>query len=119
MPFRNAVLVLVSILILGGLFFVLRPDPPSSEPGNRSVEVGISDGSMDPREIPVRQGDRVRLRITSDSPVEIHVHGYDLEGEVGPGQETVLSFEADDTGRFPIEDHETGAGLGVLVVEPR
>ena len=74
---------------------------------------------MSPEEVSVRQGDRVNMGITSNSPVEIHVHGYDLEREVGPGGPTELSFEADLAGRFPMEDHETENELGVLVVEPR
>jgi hypothetical protein len=57
--------------------------------------------------------------LTSESPVEVHLHGYDLEEEVLPGEETELSFEADATGRFEIEDHETEAQLGTLLVQPR
>jgi FtsP/CotA-like multicopper oxidase with cupredoxin domain len=74
---------------------------------------------MNPDEINVEKGDFVTLRLTSESPVEVHVHGYDLEGNVSPGEETDLSFEADATGRFEIEDHETEAQLGTLLVQPR
>ena len=59
------------------------------------------------------------LRFASDTPVEVHLHGYDLEEEVSPGEETELSFEADATGQFEIEDHETEAPLGTLLVQPR
>ena len=117
---RFAVLAVISILILGGLFLVLRPDPPAaSAPGERSFELEIRDDGMNPEEVSVREGDRVTMNVTADRPVEIHVHGYDLEGEVEPGETTELSFEADLTGRFPVEDHGTEAELGVLVVEPR
>jgi hypothetical protein len=61
----------------------------------------------------------VTLRLSLESPVEIHLHGYDLEGNVLPGEETELSFEADTTGRFEIEDHETETQLGTLLVQPR
>ena len=74
---------------------------------------------MNPNEISVQEGDFVTLRLSSESPVEIHLHGYDLEGDVLPGEETDLSFEAEDTGRFEIEDHETEAQLGTLLVQPR
>ncbi len=57
--------------------------------------------------------------MTSEEPVEVHVHGYDLEEEVEPGEPAILAFEADVTGRFEIEDHDTGNQLGTLVVEPR
>lgn len=36
-----------------------------------------------------------------------------------PGEVTELSFEAYVTGRFEIEDHETEAPLGTLLVQPR
>jgi FtsP/CotA-like multicopper oxidase with cupredoxin domain len=51
---------------------------------------------MNPDEIDVTEGDRVTLRLTSDAPVELHLHGYDLEAEVSPDE-----------------------ALGVLLVRPR
>lgn len=83
------------------------------------MNVEIANGQMDPREVSVTEGDAVTLRVTSNEPVEVHLHGYDIEEEVLPGEATELRFEADLTGRFEIEDHETGAVLGVLLVRPR
>jgi hypothetical protein len=34
----------------------------------------------------VREGDSVTLRIDSDEPMEFHLHGYDAEREVQPGE---------------------------------
>ena len=127
---RPAVVIVLVILGLGGLFLVLRPDSPSSggadptetpadEPQEHIYEVAIASGAMNPDEISVEEGDLVTLRLTSESPVEVHVHGYDLEGDVLPGEETNLSFEANVTGQFEIEDHETEAQLGTLLVQPR
>jgi plastocyanin len=119
MAFRLATLALISVLVLGGLFLILRPDPLATTPAERSFKVKIQDEGMRPEEVSVREGDRVTMSITSERPVEIHVHGYDLEREVKPDETTELSFEANLTGRFPVEDHETEEELGVLVVEPR
>ncbi len=116
---RVSVLLLISVLVLGGLFLFLRPDPPAATPATHSFDVEIVEDGMIPEEVSVRKGDRVNMSITSDRPVEIHIHGYDLEREVEPGGPTELSFEADLTGRFPIEDHETESELGVLAVKPR
>ena len=113
------VLALISISVLGGLFLLLRPDPPDTSPEERSFDLEIRDNGMSPEEVSVREGDRVTLNFTAERPVEIHVHGYDLEEEVEPDDATTLSFKADLTGRFPMEDHDTEAELGVLVVEPR
>jgi len=119
---RTFVVALLVLLALGGLFFALRPDPTGSAAGDSREEVfriAIEEGAMTPEEIEVREGDRVTLRLTSEEPVEVHLHGYDLEREVSPGKAATLSFEADLTGRFEIEDHESEAVLGVLLVQPR
>jgi heme/copper-type cytochrome/quinol oxidase subunit 2 len=74
---------------------------------------------MTPNEISVTEGDHVNLRITSDSPLEFHLHGYDLEQEVEAGEPAEISFDATLTGRFAIEDHNTETELGSLLVQPR
>jgi cbb3-type cytochrome oxidase subunit 3 len=116
---RNLILIAVIVCVLGGLFFLLRPDARDAGPQERALEVSISDGEMSPEEISARKGDRVTLNIESDEPIELHVHGYDVEREVGPGEPGRLSFEADLTGRFEIENHETEEELGELQVRPR
>ena len=116
---RAAIVVLVVVLVLGGLFFLLRPDTPEGGPQDRTFDVSIKDGEMSPEEISVNQGDTVALRVSTDEPTELHVHGYDVEQEVEPGREAEIDFEADLTGRFEIEDHESEKELGVLQVRPR
>ena len=74
---------------------------------------------MEPDDIGVREGDRVVLRLTSEKPAEVRLHACGLEGEVTPGEVARLSFEADLTGGFEIEDHDSGCVLGVLLVQPR
>ncbi len=119
MAVRISVLALISVLILGGLFVILRPDPNETSPGKRSLDVEIQGDNMTPEQISVHEGDKVTLNVTTDRSVEMHVHGYDLEEEIEPDEPTKISFEADLTGRFPVENHDTEAELGALVVEPR
>jgi len=114
---RAAIVVLV--LVLGGLFFLLRPDTPEGGPQDRTFDVFIKDGEMSPEEVSVNQGDTVTLRVSADEPTELHVHGYDVGQEVEPGAEAEIDFQADLTGRFEIEDHEAERELGVLQVRPR
>jgi len=116
MAVRLVTLAVISVLVLGGLFLILRPDPPAATPAKHSFDLEIRGDGMSPEEVSVREGDRVTMSITSERPVEVHVHGYDLEQEVEPGEPTELSFEADLTGRFPMENHETEAELGVNIV---
>lgn len=73
---------------------------------------------MSPEEIYVDEGDRVNLRITSDIPLELHLHGDDLEEEGGPDRSAELSFDATTTGRCEVENHDTEPVLGTLLVQP-
>jgi Cupredoxin-like domain len=123
---RNLAVVLVTLIVLVVLFFLLRPEsspPESGEQGEAqeeaSVALAINGNTMSPEEVSVTEGDAVSLQITSDHPVEFHVHGYDLGQDVEPGEPGELSFEATMTGRFAIEDHDTEAELGALLVQPR
>jgi len=57
------------------------------------------------RLIRVKQGDLVKLRWTSDQPLVVHLHGYDIEQPVDPGVVTDMTFAAYATGRFPVYVH--------------
>ncbi len=116
---RSLILVVGLALILAGLFVLLRPNTPTAGPQTREFDLRISDEAMEPSNITVTEGDQVVLRVSTDSPIEVHVHGYDIEQEVEPDELARRSFEANLTGRFEIEDHETEEELGTLVVEPR
>jgi len=63
------------------------------------------------RLIRVNEGDVVKLRWTSDQPLILHLHGYDIEKRVTAGA-AELAFTAYATGRFPIHVHAQGAGAG-------
>lgn len=119
---RTLILMLV-LVALGALFAVLRPDEPggpaADAPHERTIQLAVEDGAMSPDEVEVGEGDRVKRLLTSDELVEVHLHGYDLEREIEPGETTTLSFEADLTGRFEIKGHESEEVLGVLLVQPR
>jgi len=59
----------------------------------------------DMRLIRVKQNDIVKLQWTSDRPMTIHLHGYDIEKEVAPGAVTDMTFTARAAGRFTVEPH--------------
>jgi hypothetical protein len=59
------------------------------------------------------------LNITSDEPLEFHLHGYDLATDLEPAEPGELSFETTNTGRFEIENEQTNQELGKLLVQPR
>ena len=64
------------------------------------------------RLIRVRQGDTVKLRWTSDRPIVLHLHGYDIERKVEPGAVSEMAFVARAAGRFSVEEHKLDAKDG-------
>lgn len=67
----------------------------------------------------VKQDDTVTFRISSDTKGEVHLHGYDLEKDMVPGQTVTVLLTANATGRFLIEIEETEVEIGFLEVQPR
>jgi FtsP/CotA-like multicopper oxidase with cupredoxin domain len=70
------------------------------------------------RRIEVRKGDRIRFRVVSDAPDEVHFHGYDVEREVGPAAPARFDVKADIEGRFEVELHHAEAKIGEIDVRP-
>ncbi len=94
------------------------PEPPRPpETARIRVRGGVASGGVE--EVRVRRGDRVRLTITSDQPDEVHLHGYDIERPVGPGQPARLRFMADAEGIFELELHGSHTPIASLEVRPR
>ncbi len=56
----------------------------------------------------VMQGDTVIMNFDSDEDGSVHLHGYDIEKEVGPEGLTEFNFVADATGRFIFTFHTGG-----------
>ena len=65
-----------------------------------------------------RQGEPVLLIVRSDVADHVHVHGYDLMGDVGPGSPARMQFRARLTGRFEIELEDRGQQIAQLTVLP-
>ena len=55
--------------------------------------------------VAVNQDDTVTLDWTSDLPVLVHLHGYDIELALQPGVSQPMTLIADATGRFNITVH--------------
>lgn len=93
---------------------------PSPTPSGTVVEVTYQGGEVTGAgaRVPVKLGDQVVLRFTSDVVEEIHVHGYDLYVDLTPGKTEELSFTASIPGSFEVELHEAGRPLYQLRVAP-
>ena len=99
-PFMPALLVML------GLLFASR----AAGAADKTLELAIARGTLaaEQRLLRVNKGDAVRLRVTSDAPGEIHLHGYRLEAKLAPGVPAEIAFQAHATGRFRLEWHPAG-----------
>jgi hypothetical protein len=69
------------------------------------------------RRVKVVLGQKVRVRVEDDRAEEVHVHGYDLKGDVAPGKPAVIDFTADVPGVFEVELEESSLKLFELQVQ--
>ena len=76
------------------------------------ITVSVEGEAMSPETIKVKQGDMVTLEIQVEEAGEFHLHGYDIEKDIEPGQVTDFFFVADATGRFKITFHHSEEGEG-------
>ncbi|GHJ95390.1 hypothetical protein SNE510_49090 [Streptomyces sp. NE5-10] len=91
------------------------PDPT---PTGRTLDIRVTGSTVTPApsRVELRKGERITLRVTSDRPDTVHVHGYDREATLAPGTPAALTLTADRTGLFEVETHESGLVLTQLVV---
>jgi len=101
--FYAALLLLLSTIV-----------PQGAEAADVVFDLRIEKGrvAQKMRLIRVTQGDNVRLRWTSDRPIVLHLHGYDIETRVEPGGVAEMVFTARATGRFGVEEHKPDARGG-------
>ena len=91
----------------------------ATSPAGQRIEVQLDRRPGHRRHRPGAGGRRastVTLVITSDVADEVHVHGYDLEAALSPGQPAELTFDATIPGVFEVELHEAGTLLLTLQV---
>lgn len=103
----------------------------AADPAQKTFSLTISQGALpaQQRVLRVEKDDMVRLRVASNAPGEIHLHGYRLELKVTAAGESELSFKAHATGRYRIEWHPAsdtakkgghhGPPLATLEVRPK
>ncbi|UUY05449.1 hypothetical protein LRS13_07985 [Svornostia abyssi] len=90
---------------------------PGPETSTITVKGGQPVGGV--QEIEAERGDEIRIRVTADAPEEVHLHGYDIEKPVGPGEPAVFNIDANLEGIFEIELHGSAVQIGSLQVSPK
>jgi FtsP/CotA-like multicopper oxidase with cupredoxin domain len=90
------------------------PPPPKPEVTRIRIQGGAVVGGA--KDIEVTRGDTVRIVVTADAADEIHLHGYDITRNAGPGSPARFRFKANAEGAFEIESHVAAdAGMDPLV----
>jgi hypothetical protein len=100
-----------------------QPQGGESEGAKPLPTITVKDGQPKGgvQELSAQSGGEVRFRVVSDDSAEVHVHGYDLEKEVTPGNPATLRFPAEIEGRFEVELHLSDGNeveIGELSVTP-
>lgn len=107
---RGMAIVLAGAALVAALvlFIVLNGGSDSSSAPSRlttaiAFKKGAPVGGL--RDLEVKKDGQVNLSVTPDIPAAVHVHGYDFEKQVKPGETARFSFKATAEGEFEIEVH--------------
>jgi hypothetical protein len=145
-PWTRLAIPVASVVVLVGLFLLLRPSDDTSngvdsttptatsptastsgspsptespEPDRTVIEVTYRDGAVQgPTSFSATQGDRVRIVVDADVSDEVHLHGYDLMADVTPDEPATIDFVANAPGVFEVELEGAGKLLFELEIVP-
>jgi hypothetical protein len=141
---RNLLIGAAALAVAVALFLVLRPDdadeepltmtagttdttttvsvppPPPGPPPPANVRITIRNGLPvgGVRRVTVSQGRRVVLNVMSDVADHVHLHGYDLMRDVGPGRPARLAFRATIVGTVEAELEDRGVQIASITATP-
>ncbi len=132
------VIILVSVVAVGVLFYTLRPKSQTESPGatnqqrvqspssspqvaSKTFALEIRNGDLVVGEsvIKVDQGGDVNIKVVSDVKDELHIHGYDKELILQANIPASVTFKADIAGRFEIELHSSEQAIAALEIQPK
>src|SRR5688572_4144925 len=105
-----------------------EPPPPTTElpattapkpPDVVTIRIAIpSDTAPKVRRYSVRKDRKVVIVVRTDLSDHVHLHGYDLMADVGPGRPATIRFTATAPGRFELELEDRGLEFAELEVRP-
>jgi hypothetical protein len=96
------------------------PPPPPQPPPPARVRIVVQDGQPvgGVRRVTVAQGRRVVLIVTSDVADHVHLHGYNIMRDVGPGQPARIAFRATIAGTVEAELEDRRVRLATITAQP-
>jgi hypothetical protein len=95
------------------------PPPPPGPPPPAQVRIVVRGGLPvgGPRRVSVARGRRVILNVTSDVSDHVHLHGYDLMQDVGPGMPARIAFRATRPGTVEAELEDRGVQIARITAQ--
>jgi hypothetical protein len=143
---NRLLIVGIALVVAAGLYLVFRPDdtdeptatpppatteatttvtttapppPPPGPPPPAQVRIVVRDGLPvgGPRRVTVGRGRRVILNVTSDVSDHVHLHGYDLMQDVGPGMPARIAFRATRPGTVEAELEDRGVQIARITAQ--
>jgi hypothetical protein len=95
------------------------PPPPSGPPPPAQVRIVVRGGLPvgGPRRVTVARDRRVVLTVTSDVSDHVHLHGYDLMQDVGPGMPARIAFRATRAGTVEAELEDRGVQIARITAK--
>jgi hypothetical protein len=96
------------------------PPPPPQPPPPARVNIVVREGQPvgGVRRVTVSRGRRVVLTVTSDVVDHVHLHGYDIMRDVGPGQPARISFRSTIIGTVEAELEDRRVRLATITTQP-
>ena len=108
---KNSILAALTLVLLLMACTNSSQEVKKSSDDIREISVVIEEGEVinHDENIIVRKQENIRLVFTSDQPLAVHLHGYDIEKQIVPHDTATIDFNAKATGRFVITSHSSEA----------
>ena len=119
-PSAGPLVTTASTTVETGTTTVTAPPPPPGPPPPARVTIAVRGGLPvgGVRRVTVARGRRGVLRITSDVSDHVHLHGYNVMRDVGPGQPAQISFRATIVGTVEAELEDRGVQIAGITAKP-
>lgn len=96
------------------------PPPPPAPPPPARVRIDVRGGKPvgGIRRATVGKGRRVIVIVNSDVSDHVHLHGYNVTRDVGPGKLARLAFRTTIVGTVEVELEDRGVPLATITTQP-
>jgi hypothetical protein len=94
-----------------------EPDEPEEPAGPRVIRLNVRSGEPEIERFDVERGANVVLVVRADVADHVHLHGYDIMGDVSPGQPARIEFRATIPGQFEVELEDRHQQIAQLTVQ--